>query len=742
MAASKSSKPHVLRFVGLPPGQAPPPVAILALDAGRKVLHRAEVGDDGGFDFPPEVLKKATRVLIGPVDADPADLGSFSRYRPAAFEKLLGADIAIAAGLWSRWRFITTCVTGTVWRCRRSPWWFDDLVVLAKPVAQRSTVLRGASVSAVAARVPAARTLDELLAFPVQCRPICNGTVAVWRRTCCCEPWVIFDPRLEALLDDLERVGPVPDFPFPPPPPEPFPPGPGPGPDPTPPFAGNVRLPFMVEGTLDMFALKAAGDLATIRRLAPAEIPGYVNARPWLRCRSYSCGTAVKVAEGEINPDGRFNICWRELPRLLRVGCHDEFAYVVRQRFGPFMVTVYNGVLANAWYSASADPRLESFHPLAFACRPPGDPGTGAFVYLDLIGDTGAHQLATPASQGWDRVFTPPVATSGTLFPSPTPQGHNRNLGGTLKLSYLFAEDLKLLGAKYYRISVTEADAAGDPVGARHYYSDGVSWTKAVPTGTGVDIVPVSLGPNPVPVGGENHLYEIPFDLPGGEEWEAGQYHAHLDTTDAVWSNPLARHLVTLEIFNAAGQRLRPNGTPATGQPGAEGTAAFTYRRKTAATGPTQNVPFGALTHLFWWDNRPVEASIETLRLDGLASNAECQFLTGTAASQFSIEYRAYHPEELFQQDHTITWKRGLNPPPSGFGTLQPAISVNVGEPPAAPGVSPSASFGTMLALVENPARTRCAFTVFLSIRGRMTDGDDYGYPQKVESAAFALGVG
>ena len=178
----------------------------------------------------------------------------------------------------------------------------------------------------------------------------------------------------------------------------------------------------------------------------------------------------------------------------------------------------------------------------------------------------------------------------------------------------------------YYRLSITTADNTGAPVGSRNYYQTGLSWTKAI--GGGV-IVPVNLGPNLV--GTENYLYQIPYDAPDNN-WESDQYHAHLDTTDSTWSDPLVRHLVTIEIFDSAGKRLRPNGTPATGQGGSEGTAPFTYRRKTAATGPTTDVPFGALTHMFWWDNRPVHVEIVELVQDGVASTAECQFLVGTPA--------------------------------------------------------------------------------------------------------------
>ncbi len=221
-----------------------------------------------------------------------------------------------------------------------------------------------------------------------------------------------------------------------------------------------------------------------------------------------------------------------------------------------------------------------------------------------------------------------------------------------------------------------------------------------------------------IPSGGENFLYEIPYDADA--DWEADQYHAHLDTTDPTWSDPAVRHLVTIEIFDATGKRLRPNGTPATGQGGSEGTAPFTYRRKTAAMGPTTDVPFGALTHMFWWDNRPVHVEIVELVQDGVASTAECQFLVGTAGSQFSINYRAYHEQVLFNRNHQIWWKRGLAGATGDI--LNPGLG-NVGFP-GAPGASPSVSFGTMLG-----THKRCAFTVFLGILGKMTDGDNSELP-------------
>jgi hypothetical protein len=305
----------------------------------------------------------------------------------------------------------------------------------------------------------------------------------------------------------------------------------------------------------------------------------------------------------------------------------------------------------------------------------------------------------------------------------------HRNWGGTLKLNYMFSEDLRSVGAKYYRVSVVAADATGAPTGSRKAWNQGLAWRKSV----GGVIVPVTLGP--FTVGGQDALYLIPYDteiMP--ENWEADQYHVLLNTNDADWNNPLARHLVTIEIFDVAGQRLRPNGTAPSGLGGAEGTAAFTYRRRLAATGPTGNVPFGALTHLFWWDNRDLTAHIAELMKGPEASDEECQFMVGTAASTFGIRYRAYHPEERFQNGHSITWRRGLS---GGSGTLPNAAGgVNVGVPPAAAGDSGQASFATMLG-----GHRRCAFSVILDVYGKLTDGDSFGLPHLADIASFALEV-
>ena len=713
-----------LNFIGLKAGETAPPLAVIAVARDGKVIHSAAVGADGQFDLPEAALKSAHRILIGPADSDPSGPGrsAFAQYRPAQFAELVkGGVVNLARGQWELWRFFITCVTGSVRLCRRPPWWFADLAILSQTsAASRASMTRSLR------RVPAAQSLGELVAWPFRCSSICNGRVEVYRRTCCCLPWVIEDPRLPDLIHELEEVVKFP--------PIPWPPDPGPGPDSYMPSAGP-ETGVLKGGTLDERTLYAARDLQALRTLPKAEVAAYVMARPYLRCIRH-CGTTTMVGQGDINPDGRFNICWFDWPRPLMAFCHDEYAYKVKQRFGPFWLTVYDGVAANVWFSVDQDATLVSSSPWAYSCRPPGEPGTGAFVYLDVIGDTGSYELETPNATEWDRVAAP-GATSGLVFPSAaSPLDRHRNWGGTLKLNYMFSEDLRLIGAKYYRVSITDADALGAPTGARHNWDQGLSWRKTVVSGFDVNIVAVNLGPTTV--GSQTELYEIPYDvgMPPGENWEADQYHVYLDTLDTRWSDPTVRHLVTVEIFDAAGNRLRPNGTPATGQPGPENAAAFTYRRKTAEIGPTLEVPFGALTHLFWWDNRLVQSIINQLMLSGAAFNGQCQFLEGTTASTFGIMYQAFHPEPLFHRDHSIWWKRGLAGD-SGNIPVGPTGNVPVSSP------SGTETFGTMLHNSMPPPNDfkKCAFTVFLHVNGKTTDGDDLDYPWDEDSAAFALEV-
>lgn len=736
-----------LNLVGLEHGDERPIIVVTAVDLNSKPLHVAQVDEKGTFDLPQDVLKAAHRILVGPSTDNPEaiDPDSIVRYRPRQFEELLRSGaVNIPQRIWERWLLFLRCVTGNVRLCRRRPWWYYDLVRLStEPIfdIKQASVAPMSSLRTTEAvnRLGPAKSIPELIYWPFHCQTICNGIVEVYRRTCCCQPWIIDDLRLPELIRDLEDIIRV----IPKLPPIPNPPDP-------PPF---IEGTFLKEGALDEMALHAHRDLSALRALPKAEIVEYINARPYLLCRRYSCSRPQKVGEGFINPNGRFNICWWDFRRPQLGICHDEYAYVVKQTIYGFTFTIYNGVAANIWFSQDDDANLVSYSWFAYACRDNGEPGSGAFVYLDIIGDTESWNLKTPDATGWDRVAAP-AYNDGLVFPAATPAAAmganlNRNWGGTLKLNYMFSEDMRNapVGAKYYRISITEADSSGNPTGTRFFprLATGLSWDKSVPTGVGVDIVSVKLGPFGTADGlTEDDLYLIPYDAdvsPGN--WNAGQYHCYLDTLDPRWSDPTKRHLVTVEVFDATGKRLRPSAAPATGLPGSEGPAPFTFRRRFQDLGPTADVPFAALTHMFWWDNRDLVAEIVNLNKDGSVFNEECLFLVGTASSTFGIGYRAYHPEEMFQLNHSISWQRGLGTAAGATGYLLASSSVNVGEEPPAtpPGASPTNTFAEMLRTDLDPTRKKCAFTVFLSISSKTTDGDYFGNGVITKTAAFAIEI-
>ncbi len=726
-----------LNLAGFQQGDDRPEVAVYAIDRSGKQLAAAHVDASGGFTLPAGALKEAHRILIGPraEKADTLPTSALLTYRPAQFLELAeqGA-LSVAERWWRIWHVFTYCVTGHVSHCYR-PWVFFDLAQAAVARAPLFGQLAPASAITLKARavLDASRISPVDALLPRRCDVVCSGVVEVYRRTCCCRPWVLDDPRLPDLLRDLEDLLPhdpfipdIPDIPFP------VPPRPGPGPDPAP-----FDVPFIKDGALDKLALNASHDLRALRTLPRTEIADYINARPYLLCIR-SCSAPVRLAQGFINPDGRFQICWSEPPRPLLRNCHDEYAYVVRQIINGMWVTIYDGLAANIWFHYEDDASLVSYHRLARSCRHNDFPGEGAFALLQDIGDTNSWRLATPNATGWDRVGAA-AYNSGLLDPVATAAAalgklKNRNLGGTLKLLYHFSEAMKTVGAVYYRISVRPTDATGQPTGGPEYLSDGLSWKYM--TGGG-DVLPDTLGP--VTVGGQNYLYKIPYDV--DRDWQGNQYHGYLDTNEARFNTP-GRWLLTLEVFNAAGQRLRPTGTADPGDGVVGATAGFTFRRWYQEFGPTANVPHAALTHMLWWDNRKAEALIVDLRVGGAPFTGQCQFLEGPGTQTFSVGYRAYHPQEMFLLEHSLWWRRGLGGPSDNLVNASP---FNAGYPPMGPvAVSPAHTFAHMLTLPPLPASgapSRCTFSLHLRSYVKTTDGEvnltlgDYDY------GSFALGI-
>jgi len=724
----ESSDKLKLNLIDAPEGVEAPKLAVYAVDRSGATVHRAEVSASGEAKVPAAALQKSEQVLVGAVAKDAAalDKSEVLSFHVAHIQDVIaqGAELAIPIGQLIGFQ---RCVDGSVQRCLPYPWLLDSLAARASSFKLGVQTTERASSSLSESIISAVS--DSIIAFPRPpffpvCTRVCDGLVLVYRRTCCCEPWIIEDPRLHDLIDKLRQiVQQRPPIKWPPgPDPGPiFNPHVGPGPDPSP----IDQLPFFTGATLDEASLNVEQDLHHLQNLSGPEVADYITERAYLRPFWCHCGAAQLVGEGPIHPDGTFRVCWREPLIRLRPWCHDEYAFVVKQFVNGQTITIYDGLAANHWVDTPTGNSLTSYDPRAIVCHDdPFPTEDGAFVVLEHIGAARSYRLKTPAQDSWDSVLPPADYNDGLLDPAANPLAAkgtylDANWGGTLALHYHFSETMKGVGARYYRISAVRADAFGNPTGPRTTLSSAVAWLyyKVIP-GPQILVLADTLGP--LTVGTENNLYKIPYDA--DEDWQDDQYHGFLDTT--VLGND--RYLVMLEVFDNAGNMIKPNGSsgPGAGKP-------FTFRRWSQPIGPLDDVPFSALTHMFWWDNSPSFAHIYDLRLNGLGSSDECQFLVGTPSSTFSSGYRGYHPNPLFIHNHVMWWRRGLG---GSSGTLINSND-NAGSPPAPLAVSPTATFATMLG-----THNRCSFSLNLDVYVKTNNGSGVlSYLNSSDQAAFAL---
>src|SRR3989337_50180 len=94
---------YTLELVGVQPGQERPPIVVQALGAENQVLHSQKIGPDGGFDIPPDVLKKARYIVLGAPQDDGIAADRSVRFRPGEFEAAAAnRTLALAEGIWSR----------------------------------------------------------------------------------------------------------------------------------------------------------------------------------------------------------------------------------------------------------------------------------------------------------------------------------------------------------------------------------------------------------------------------------------------------------------------------------------------------------------------------------------------------------------------------------------------------------------------------------------------------------------
>jgi hypothetical protein len=283
--------------------------------------------------------------------------------------------------------------------------------------------------------------------------------------------------------------------------------------------------------------------------------------------------------------------------------------------------------------------------------------------------------------------------------------------------------------ARFFRVDVASADAGGNPVGGA------AGWTPvAVPSwgswkwvsGTGWIRAQHSLGPD------GSGLFEIPYETGGlltaNEQWDDNQYHAILDTTQ----HPDGKYLVRIEIFDTGKNQIRPTVSTGTGTP-----KAFTFGRWRVQAGPPDNVPYSALTHALWWDNRPATAIIEGIRLTGSSGTPVCQFLSGASTDHVSIIYRAYHPhvpvgaEPSFLSGYSMAIVKGIG----GGSPYSTAGFHEQGKPPGGPAIDSATTLGGLLG-----GDKKCAFAVTLTANVKTTNGGagTLTYLDRSYVAAFA----
>ena len=140
---------------------------------------------------------------------------------------------------------------------------------------------------------------------------------------------------------------------------------------------------------------------------------------------------------------------------------------------------------------------------------------------------------------------------------------------------------------------------------------------------------------------------------------------------------------------------------------------------------------------MLWWDNRKAEAKIEDFRVNGVTNSDQCQFLEEAGTANFSVGYRAYHPNPMFMLDHRLWWRRGLGGPTGVLTSPHPNTS-NVGVPPGLPHQSGSNTFATMLGNY-----TKCSFTINLHTNVKTFNGEvTLNGLNDWDNAAVALEIG
>lgn len=733
--ASRSEKPLNLSvtFVGLKQSEQPPTFAAYQVDISGRPVGKLGSYDGKMLRFDPG---KAEAIALGPDVEDfrslPAE--SLTGYRVAQkVDQWRSEGLLLPPEIWNRFHFLFHCVTGTVSKCRPWFWSLLDDIRLA-PTFQLAQVARIKPITA---------ELQSHIVFPLSCQTLCDGVVEVYERECCCRYFLIPD-----LLERLRGILAVLPIPLPDPIPDPLP-----RPDPAPFDAMSLRRAARSiqqnRTPLDLAATPPQNlhqDYLALRQMPAEAAQKYVLARPYLFPLLCNCSLR-KVGETPIQPGGRFDLCYlRAAYHLPQEHCVTTYAYRIRQMINGAWHVIYDGVAAHQYFPAGGPANIHSYDPQARSCADgPGEPPPNdnlPFVMLEHIGSHGSFHFNFPPQAGVSQVGTLD-ADDGSYTTDYAP---DCPWGGGLGLRLWFSPELEPI-VKYYRLKVFAVNHTGAAVGTPIVLSDSVTWDKFVTVAGDIVRAPEALGPTTA--GAETDLFKVPYWSSPDHLYLSGQFHQVWNTAQSQF--PDGKYMLVIEVFDAAGNRIKPNGAIG------PGTAKnFQFRRWTSAV-DTDPVAFADAAHVFWVDNTPVGGDIVDLRKNGVPNTGECQFMTGAAASTFAIGFRAYHlhgvdhagngDADSFMWKYAIGWQRGLN---GNSGSLGSAPSggnnhTDVGETGAAVS-SASETFETMLTRTMSGSPpvvlNKCTFSVTLNVLAKHFTGASrirsYDY---WETASFALEI-
>jgi hypothetical protein len=754
-----------------------PEVAMYLMSPAGSVVKKLAVAKEGKLALDEEWTKLGQVVALGP------DVEKLEKLRTDSLQQFRLESvwpewkerevIDITRDRWIGWLMRRVCLSGTVKRC--FPWihHLRDVLTSSKTFsgatfagssnmdAIRETAARKAKV--LNAEIERPSILEPVLRpFPYYiCRPLCHGVVEIYERICCCSPWIVLDPRLDELIHKLKEIvqrrpgPPFPDGPIPDPEPDPFPgpipgpgPGPGPGPDPLPLDRLAMRQIKGDQALVDRAKTVAPStrlveDLQALETLSRAEAGEYVLARPYLQNLICLC-TMRKVGEAILQPDGSFTFCYWRPVRLVVYGtkCTTTYGYKVKQWQENQWVYVYDGIAKHEYFAEDEAADIRTYSYLARPCQtdPPPVDHEKPFVLLQDIGSTNSYHLVSPVQTSVSGINSLLPPNGGLVFPPPPSESatgklYNRPWSQTLHFRLYVHPDMQqpAIGAHYFRISIVAADQQGNPLtgATAKPLAGAVSWRRYVWVGGNVQVHGESLGPHSVTDSNgvvQAGLYTIPY-WDAGHQWLHGQFHHSWNTM--LEAN--GRHLVIVEIFNSAGDRLRPTGATGDGLD-----KNFDFLRWVDSVNTTP-VPYASLVHVFWTDKQPCYADIEDLRKDGVANTEECQFMSGKKKSTFSAGFRAFHANgpiaEPFMWYYIMWYHRGLNGPNRTIQTSGQNAPPTLNTGP--PAVSTPQTFASML-----NTHPKCTFALNLWVYAKHTNGSrrirEY---DRHDQAAFALDI-